>query len=90
MKLRNSLLLLFLGALLFNAVIQMAMKNYRVARLVELHRLEQDRDRLQRNIDEAEASIARLMNPVRLREVGEALGLEPLPLSSFTLLEEEP
>jgi hypothetical protein len=78
-----------LGALLVNAVIQMGLKNFRLARLVELHRLEEDLDSLRRRVSEARGSIARLENPQRLMEVGTALGLEPLPLSSFTLLEEE-
>jgi hypothetical protein len=89
MSLRTTIVLLIIGALLLNAVIQMAMKNFRLARLVELHRLEQELDQLKRRVAEAGSAIARLKNPVRLREAGEALGLEPLPLSSFTLLEEQ-
>ncbi len=88
MSFRTTALLMILGALLLNSVIQMGMKNFRLARLVELHRLEQEMDRLQRRVSEAEAAIARLENPLRLSEVGASLGLSPLPLSSFTLLEE--
>lgn len=88
MSFRTTAVLMILGALLLNSVIQMGMKNYRLARLVELHRMEQELDRLRRRVSEAEAAIARLENPLRLSEVGTALGLLPLPLSSFTLLEE--
>ncbi len=89
MSLRATVTVMVLAALLVNAVIQMGMKNFRLARLVELHRMEEDLDSLRRRVAEACGSIARLENPQRLMEVGRALGLEPLPLSSFTLLEEE-
>ncbi len=89
MSLRSTVTLMILAALLVNAVIQMGMKNFRLARLVELHRLEEELDSLRRRVSEVRGNIARLENPRRLMEVGEALGLEPLPLSSFTLLEEE-
>ncbi len=89
MSQRSTILVMVLAALLLNAVIQMGMKNFRLSRLVELHRMEQELDRLDRRVSEAEGTIARLENPQRLREVGEALGLAPLPLSSFTLLEKQ-
>ena len=88
MSFRTTILLMLLAALLLNAVIQMGMKNYRLARLVELHLMEQELDRLNRRVSEAEGVVARLENPQRLREMGEAMGLGPMPLSSFTLLEE--
>lgn len=90
MSLRSTILLMILGALLLNGVIQMGMKNFRLARLVELHRLEQELDQLRRRVAEAQGSVARLTSPMRLREAGEAMGLTPMPLSSFTLIEGEP
>ncbi len=89
MSFRTTILLMLLAALLFNAVIQMGMKNYRLAMLVELHRMEQELDRLNRRVSEAEGAVARLENPQRLREIGAAMGLVPMPLSAFTLMEEE-
>lgn len=88
MSFRTTILLMLLAALLLNAVIQMGMKNYRLSMLVELQRMEQELDRMNRRVSEAEAAVARLENPQRLREIGEALGLGPMPLSSFTLMEE--
>lgn len=87
MSFRTTILLMLLAALLLNAVIQMGMKNYRLSMLVELQRMEQELDRLNRRVSEAEGAVARLENPQRLREIGETLGLGPMPLSSFTLME---
>jgi cell division protein FtsL len=68
---------------------EVAMHNWRVTLSLEMLELDGRMESLRREKQELEAELARLLSPARLQEIGGRLGLEPLPLESFVLMESE-
>lgn len=84
--LRRLLLILGLG-LMFVFVAQLISRNFYLAASVEFSAESGIRDSLMRTEQALNSRIAVLESPSRLRSVGTALGLAPLPLESFVLME---
>ena len=75
------------AAVLVLAAAEVAMHNWRVSLSLGMLELEDSIMNLRRETQELEAEIAALLSPRRLQEIGTALGLEPMPLESFLLME---
>jgi hypothetical protein len=73
--------------LLVLAAGEVAMHNWRVSLSLEMLELDGTMESLMRERQELEAELARMLSPHRLQEIGTALGLEPMPLESFVLME---
>jgi cell division protein FtsL len=69
------------------AAAEVAMYNWRVSLSLEMLKLGETIESLRRERQELDAELAGLMSPHRLQQVGTSLGLEPLPLESFILME---
>ena len=81
-------LVIILGiGVMFVFIAQLVTRNFYVAASVEYTREEARQDSLQRTRQALTSRIATLESPVRLREAGNRLGLAPLPLENFMLLE---
>lgn len=66
---------------------EVAMHNWSVSLSLEMLALNERIESLHRERQELEAEIASLRSPQRLQEIGSALGLGPLPLENFVLME---
>ena len=77
-------------AILVLAAAEVAMHNWRVSLSLEMLELDGAMESLQREKQELETELARLLSPYRLQQIGTTLGLEPLPLESFILMESGP
>ena len=90
MKREVKRILITLGLLAMGfAAGEVAMHNWRVSLSLEMLELDGRMESLRNEKLELEAELARLMSPHRLQEIGAALGLVPLPLESFMLMESE-
>ncbi len=69
------------------AAAEVAMHNWRVSLSLEMLELGENIESLRRERQELEAEVAGLLSPHRLQLIGTKLGLEPLPLESFILME---
>ena len=77
-------------AILVLAAAEVAMHNWRVSLSLEMLELDEMLDSLRREKQELDLELAGLMSPQRLQMIGTSLGLEPLPLESFLLVETVP
>ncbi len=81
-------LVLILGiGVMFVFIAQLVTRNFYVAASVEYTGEQARRDSLQRTRQALTSRIASLESPERLSEAGSRLGLVPLPLEQFMLLE---
>ena len=69
------------------AAAEVAMRNWHVSLSLEMLEQREDIESLRRERQELEAELAGLRSPHRLQLIGTRLGLEPLPLESFMLME---
>ena len=77
-------------AILILAAAEVAMHNWRVSLSLEMLESGEMLDSLRREKQELELELAGLTSPQRLQMIGTSLGLEPLPLKSFLLVETVP
>jgi len=77
-------------AILILAAAEVAMHNWRVSLSLEMLESGEMLDSLRREKQELELELAGLTSPQRLQMIGTSLGLEPLPLESFLLVEMVP
>lgn len=83
------LLLIVAVGLMFVFIAQLISRNFYLAASVEYASETAKQDSLCITRQALVSRIAVLESPVRLREAGAALGLSPLPLDSFMLMEVE-
>lgn len=75
-----------IGLILFS-VAQLISRNFYIMATVDLAVAQAETDSLHRTKQALISRIAELETPRRLSEIGSLLGLKPLPLESFMLLE---
>ena len=77
-------------AILILAAAEVAMHNWRVSLSLEMLEFGETLESLRREKQELDVELAALTSPHRLQMIGTSLGLEPLPLESFLLVEKAP
>ncbi|MBD3369468.1 hypothetical protein GF402_03800 [Candidatus Fermentibacteria bacterium] len=84
---RASLALIVAIAAAIMAVAEVAMHNLGVAIALQMETLIEQRDGLLRQKEDLEATLGILLAPCRLENVGKKLGLRPLPVERFAVVE---
>lgn len=83
----KKLALIFGFGVMFVFIAQLITRNFYIAASVEYASETAKQDSLRRTRQALISGIASLESPARLRELGAQLGLVPLPLESFVLME---
>jgi hypothetical protein len=85
-----SLALIVAIAAAIMAVAEVAMHNLGVAIALKMETLIEQRAELRREKEDLEATLGLLLAPCRLQNVGKKLGLRPLPVESFAVVDPSP